>query len=429
MGGLMDKDLEAVCAQLDSVAKAVLAATSDNRTLLEWFGWNCPALTRHDFARIPARLSERLREVAPESIEEPLLSRVRSLTSQLANVQSTQIQQLFNGNGPNASAAFIGTFNGIAQILEPLLSWQQVDERTLPPKLARKLTAIRAELEQIAPDKETLSNQISLIKSASEAADALPVDLKSLADSRAKVGAMAVDAEDQLVRIRARLEESKSSSEAIKDFHIEAEKLVASCEDAYRITTTKGLSASFQERANALSNSVWLWVILLSITLGAGAFLGYHRIQVITTALNDKDPKLGFIWLQLALSALSVGAPLWFAWLATKQVGQRFRLAEDYSFKASVARAYEGYRKEAARLDEKFEAELFASALKRLDEEPLRLIDKSDHNSPWSEMLSSPAVVKALDLVPESKNQILGIVKDALSRAKTASEKPSGDNK
>jgi hypothetical protein len=186
------------------------------------------------------------------------------------------------------------------------------------------------------------------------------------------------------------------------------------------------LSASFQERADTLGLSVWLWVFLLVGALGGAAFLGYHRIQVITNALSGQDPKVGFIWLQLALSALSVGAPLWFAWLATKQVGQRFRLAEDYSFKASVARAYEGYRKEAARLDEKFEAELFSSALKRLDEEPLRLIEKSDHNSPWSEMLSSPTVIKALELVPDSKNQIFEIVKKAVEQMKTGTSKSAG---
>lgn len=63
---------------------------------------------------------------------------------------------------------------------------------------------------------------------------------------------------------------------------------------------------------------------------------------------------------------------MWFAWLATKQIGQRFHLAEDYAFKASVAKAYEGYRKEAARIDPEFEARLFGSALTRLDEAPLR---------------------------------------------------------
>lgn len=420
----MDKDLEAVCAQLETISKAVLAATQDNRTLLEWFGWNCPALTRHDLAGIPKRLAKRLRELAPDSIEEPLLARIRGLTTQLAGVHSTTVPYLFNGNGAQASAAYIGTFNSIAQILDPLLSWQDVDEGALPAKLARKLTAIRADLEQIAPKKAELSSQIDAIRSAAEAADALPIDLQNLAEARLKVSTIASDAEGQIVKIRARLEESTSSSEAIKDFRIEAEKLVANCEEAYRITTTKGLAASFQERADALGRSVRYWVALLIVTLGAGATLGYLRIHVITAALNAQEPKVGFIWLQLALSALSVGAPLWAAWIATKQLGQRFRLAEDYSFKASVARAYEGYRKEAARLDQKFEAELFSSALKRLDEEPLRLVERSNHGSPWSEMLSSPTVIKALDLLPDSKDQIMQIVKRAVEHAKTGQEKP-----
>jgi hypothetical protein len=34
----------------------------------------------------------------------------------------------------------------------------------------------------------------------------------------------------------------------------------------------------------------------------------------------------------------------------TRQVGQLFKLAEDYAFKASISRAYEGYRKEANRM-------------------------------------------------------------------------------
>jgi hypothetical protein len=199
----MDKDLDAVCAQLEAISKAVLTATNDDRTLLEWQGWNCPALTRHDLASIPARLAKRLREVGPNSIEEPLLTGVRSLTAQLANVQGTQIPHLFNGNGAQASAAYFATFNGIAQILDPLLSWQKIDEGTLPPKLVRKLSAIRGELEQMAPDKEALSNQISSIKSAADAADALPIDLQNLADARAKVSTMAVDAEEQMIRIRA----------------------------------------------------------------------------------------------------------------------------------------------------------------------------------------------------------------------------------
>ena len=120
--------------------------------------------------------------------------------------------------------------------------------------------------------------------------------------------------------------------------------------------------------------------------------------------------------MHIMLSLLSVGAPLWFAWLATKQIGQRFKLAEDYGFKASVAKAYEGYRKEAARIDEAFEARLFSSALTRLEEAPLRLIEETSHGSPWHELISSKSFQKALDTVPELKDTFIEISKKGMKK-------------
>ncbi|MFX8523854.1 hypothetical protein ABTM10_20480, partial [Acinetobacter baumannii] len=75
-----------------------------------------------------------------------------------------------------------------------------------------------------------------------------------------------------------------------------------------------------------------------------------------------------------------------------KQIGQRFRLAEDYAFKASISRAYEGFRREAARFDKDMEARLLASALTRLDELPLRLVEPTSHGSPWHELATSDTV-------------------------------------
>ncbi|HDG8047078.1 TPA: hypothetical protein PCL14_003613, partial [Klebsiella pneumoniae] len=73
----------------------------------------------------------------------------------------------------------------------------------------------------------------------------------------------------------------------------------------------------------------------------------------------------------------------------TKQIGQRFRLAEDYEFKASVSKAYEGYRREAVQLDNDFTQRLFGNALTRLEEPPLRFVEEATHSSPIMEMLSS----------------------------------------
>ena len=136
------------------------------------------------------------------------------------------------------------------------------------------------------------------------------------------------------------------------------------------------------------------------------AYIGAHRLEVLSAALQAPTPNWGGIAVQSVLSLLSVGAPLWFAWLATKQIGQRFRLAEDYAFKASVAKAYEGYRKEAARIDPAFEHRLFDSALTRLDEAPLRLVETGTHGSPWHELANSDAVKRAFSVAPELQEKV-----------------------
>ena len=104
--------------------------------------------------------------------------------------------------------------------------------------------------------------------------------------------------------------------------------------------------------------------------------------------------------LNVLLSILSVGTPVWFAWLATKQIGQRFRLAEDYAFKASIARAYEGFRREAARFDENMESKVLTSASTRLDELPLGLVEERSYGSPWHELASFGVIDSAMKSVP-----------------------------
>lgn len=79
------------------------------------------------------------------------------------------------------------------------------------------------------------------------------------------------------------------------------------------------------------------------------------------------------------------------------------------------AKAYEGYRKEAARLDEAFEARLFSSALSRLEEAPLRLVENTTHGSPWHELISSDAFRGAMESVPELRAKFIEIAKASIA--------------
>lgn len=121
------------------------------------------------------------------------------------------------------------------------------------------------------------------------------------------------------------------------------------------------------------------------ITLGIGAAITFMRVEFVHQLMLKDDVSYNVLWINVTFTALSVSAPVWFAWFLTRQIGQRFRLAEDYSYKATVAAAYEGYRAEAAQIDADLAKRLFEIALERLDEAPLRLIEKESPGSPAHE--------------------------------------------
>ena len=163
----------------------------------------------------------------------------------------------------------------------------------MPPALNRRLRGIQTELDNLIPNKDDLSQQIDLIKEATEAAESLPTDLQSLKEARIKVSEIHEDSSFD----RKKITEHKASVEAqlksINELHEQAKKLIENCEDAYRITTTKGLASAFDQRAKDLKNSMRLWVGGLLFALAVGAWIGHERIQILTSSLLSQNLNWG----------------------------------------------------------------------------------------------------------------------------------------
>jgi hypothetical protein len=417
-GGQLNKELEGVCSALDALATAVINSWGADTTVCENFGWFGPAVTRHDLAGLASRLASDIRSTQSETIESDSVKLVLDLPRRLQILQTTTVPHMFGGNGGQAIPAYVSTLALIRSVLLPAIGWQLLpDPKSLPSNLARRARAAQAELDQLVPNLEDLSKQIEDIQAAHKVADNLPIDLQQLSEARERLTRSSLDAASTENKIKDAWTDSEKYLKATKDSHEEAKKLIALCEAAYQITTTKGLAGAFDQRAGALAWSMWTWVGGLVLALGVGSYIGAHRLEVLSTALQAATLNWGGVAVQAVLSLLSVGAPLWFAWLATKQVGQRFRLAEDYAFKATVAKAYEGYRKEAARIDVAFEQRLFGSALSRLDEAPLRLVETHTHGSPWHEFANSEAVRRAFDAAPELRSKVIELLREASSAA------------
>lgn len=425
----MNKTLEEIADALDEVSAAIIKAWGGENTLKENWGFHHPALTRYDLSEIAEILAGKIRKYDRDDLPEEVENLVVNAARQVRLLISDTIPHFYSGNGSQAVPAYMATISWLEMALEPVLSWQAAtDPSMMPPKVARRVRAMQARLDEIAPEMEALKAKIKLINEASEAADSLPTDMEELRKARALIERLSTESATTQGKIKQRWEEIEKLLGTMSEKSVEADKLVKQTEEAYRVATSIGLAGAFDQRSKSLSWSMRWWVVGLMIALVGGTAIGANRVHILTEVLSSSQPNWGIIWLHVILSIVSVGAPLWFAWLATKQIGQRFRLAEDYGYKASVAKAYEGYRREAARLEEEFESRLFDSALTRLEEAPLRLVGDESYGSPWHELINSEAFKAALNKFPD-----LGATVDRIRGSRTdpkirdSDVKPSDD--
>ena len=415
----MNKDIENICISLDNLSTAILNAWTGDGTFTEHIGWMAPAITRQELASISKNLADDIRNADIEDIEEDIVSMVADIPRRVQLIQAHNLPQFFNAKSGQAIPAYINTLRFWRDKILPRVNCEKLDNKALPTNIARRARAAEVRMNEIEPSLENLSEVISNIQKAHDVADNLTIDLDALAETRKATKVTHDEIVVILQKIKDANDEASSNLNNIKTSEIEASRLVEQTETAYHITTTKGLAGAFDQRAEKLGISMLLWVSGLIIALIIGAYIGAKRFEVLTAALTLATPNWGIIVVEICLSLLSVGGPLWFAWLATKQVGQRFRLAEDYAFKASVAKAYEGFKKEAGKLDPKFESQLFSLALNRLDEAPLRFVEHATHASPLNEIANSEIISKLVALFPESQDKIIGIVRDAVKSKKS----------
>ncbi|QJS27174.1 MULTISPECIES: hypothetical protein [Rhizobium] len=297
------------------------------------------------------------------------------------------------------------------------LDWESVqDKSTLPKDLSRRLRAVEANLERLEPKSLELEMKISDIDAAHAAAEQLPEDLAELASKREEVATIIHDvqvlfeaAQKNLINIENIKDGAAAASSRIDEAEVRADKLVERSEQALRGSTGVGLATAFETRKASLSWAGSAWVIGLLAALIAAFLIGSERVTTLQALLKNDSP-VHVIWMNLALTLFGVGGPIWFAWLSTKQIAVSFKLAEDYAFKAAVSRAYEGYRKEAIEIDPSLQKRLFSSALDRLEEAPIRLMEKETHSSPLQELLSNPGIRKSLESIPGIADKIIALI-------------------
>lgn len=426
----MSKAIDELVQSLQGLSEAIKNASSEKNTFNQVYGWNAPALDRNDLVEIILKLSERIRSIDTEQVNEDYF---QSLANQINQLKTNTVPQIFNGgHSIQAVSAVLNTITGIRFLISDLISeprWEDFENPNLMPKsLAKRVRGIDAHLKQIEPNLDNLKKSIEQINEAHETAQSLPADLASLNDARRAIEELKKSAANDTFTINTHTASVLSDLRSFKRTLEENESLKNQLLELQRIGTSTALASAFHKRADKLSKSVVWWGWVLFFALACGVVIGSFRVADINEAMSQPSINWEGVWINVLMTIFSVSAPVWLSWVATSQIKQRFRLAEDYAYKSSISNAYEGYRREAIQLDASFRDKLFDSALTRLDELPGRLVDKESHSNPIHELLASQTLKDAVNLIPNFGKSIVDFAESNLAAFKKSADMKSGES-
>jgi hypothetical protein len=318
----------------------------------------------------------------------------------------------------------ITLFQVISADLDALLSWENIENTELIPKrLKQRLNEVQSRLKSFEKDTQNLKEKIDAINNAYDAAEGLPTTLADLEEATSQINSLKEQVKLDAASVQKIKETMLTEERWISETKGQIDALQKEAKNALDMSVNAGLASAFEKKAKGLSWSVWIFSVLLILVLGGATGLSYIRYSSLVSLIEKGALDITQFSMLFVMSLVGLGAFVWAAWIFTKQIYERFRLAQDYAFKASLARSYTAYREQAKELkDPLIEARLFNIAVSRLDELPLRLVDPNIKNSPFEDMLSRPDVQEKMERDPRFKEKILDILKTFLGKSKP--EKP-----
>lgn len=414
---VMDPQVAPLCNELTQLIADIRTHVPAGAAINMAHGnWSLPGLTVEDIVTPIADLLALLDRGAGGFHGAPDL--VQSFAQRITFLRGNTVPQIWT-SAQLAVPALQLTLDAIKRIASPPAETVEAVQVAEDLRSAvRQLRGLRARLKTLEHGTASMDVIFQEITAAHAAALQLPEDLENLSDVRAELSQLKIEAERDRVAVLSAKNSAEEAQLALVAAAAEADESVKKAHHAYSVATSQGLAAAFAERSRKLSLSMSAWVFGLACSLVIGSYLGKGQLMHLSEMLKTPDASNSVIVLNFLLSVLSVGAPIWFAWLSTKQIGQRFKLAEDYAFKASISKAYEGYRREASRIDPELEIQLLRSALTRLDEQPLRLVETANHGSPWQDLMSSEVMKEAFKTIPNLNGQILSYVSTLTGKGK-----------
>lgn len=236
----MDQAFEPLVKSLDAAGAAIIAISPGHLpTLLATHGWNQPALTLAEVAGFAIRFAAEIRDFGLDEISDNDRALLTDYAARIDSLRASSIPQFWGSNGSLSIPAYVETIAGMrAGILHLVPKNKAIDPRTAS-RLARRLDRMSSDLDEIVIDRDSLTERMRQINDAYETAESLPEDLASLKKARDEIATLSSTAQVDSVSIAKIESDANQKISSIAEFADQAEKLVAQCEEAYRVTTSE----------------------------------------------------------------------------------------------------------------------------------------------------------------------------------------------
>ena len=429
----MEKVLLELANKLNSTIAAVNAHVGHEVAFnLASNNWSFPGISKLELSASLFNLEQQVREkigVAKENENQEKF--LADYVLRFEFIRTNTVPQI-PSNAQVAIEAISQTLLGLGRLLDSIfppdaniLAFQVQKEQGALKQATDKIRNLEARLALLEPKSNKLDKMVSTIETAYQAADRLPTDVKALQDAYSQIQEIKIESNLLVAGIKNSISDLERRNIELFKTEENALQVLEKANAAYAASTSTALGMAFAAREDAYKKSAQSWVLGLIVALIIGGVVGHLQFTNLIDSIKlGKD--LGIILLYSTLAVFSVGGPIWFAWLSTKNISQSKKLGEDYGFKASISTAYEGYRLQANAIDPEFQKTLFASALTRLDEQPLRLVEGKNPGSPFHEILSSDIFKQAIrsgpDFLSKAFHAIDELAREAISSSKNVSK-------
>ena len=152
---------------------------------------------------------------------------------------------------------------------------------------------------------------------------------------------------------------------------------------------TATLGGAFQQKSERSRWLDFLWLVVLSVGIFGILCIGYLRYEATANLIHERAD-ISYIALQILINLASMSGPIWLSWVATLRLARTHAITEDYSYKAALAQAYQGYSTSVAEEDEFLKYRLFATVITQLDASPVRFVTEKHPATPFQDLMQQP---------------------------------------